>query len=275
MSVVRSPYIRVAAVWSAMLVIWLIMHSLRTWVHGDGYTLPGHIQSALFATLLTVPMVTVARRFLDSGTLAGLGLPWSPKAVARAFGIGALSFLVPSALGFAIVLGLGWTTITPAAAPGEILAFVPLLVVLVFLYEALPEELAFRGYLYQALAERHSRITAVGGQALLFGLWGAVLSTIHQGAFHLERLMLFFVVGFVLGLVRVVTGSVWATIGLHAAFQTTAQLLLNEERGHFVVVGTESLETIALGILPFALALTIVRQAYPHEVVWREPERCT
>lgn len=275
MSVVRSPYIRVAAVWAAMLVIWLIMHSLRMWVHGDGYTLPGHIQSALFATLLTVPMVTVARRFLDGGTLAGLGLPWSPNAAARAIGIGALSFLIPSALGFAIVLGLGWTTITPDAAPGEILAFVPLLVVLVFLYEALPEELAFRGYLYQALAKRHSRITAVGGQALLFGLWGAVLSTIHQGAFSVERLMLFFVVGFVLGLVRVVTGSVWATIGLHAAFQTTAQLLLNEERGHFIVVGTESLESIALGILPFALALTIVRQAYPHEVVWREPERCT
>lgn len=46
-----------------------------------------------------------------------------------------------------------------------------------------------------------------------------------------DRLVIFISVGFVLGLVRVVTGSVWAAIGLHTAFQTVAQLLLNQDAG--------------------------------------------
>lgn len=267
-----SPYLRVAAVWGAMLAIWMTLHSLRQWTHGVGYSLPGHIQSALLATLLAVPMVTAARRWLDGGTLAGLGLPLSLKAAAKPFAIGALSFLAPLALGLAIVLGFGWTTIAPTAAPGEILAFVPLLVVLVFLYEALPEELAFRGYIYRALAERNSRIVAVIGQAVLFGLWGAGLWMISLGTPSVDRLVLFVSVGFVLGLVRVVADSVWASIGLHTAFQTVAQLLLNEERGHFAITGTETLQLVALGIVPFALATTIAQRASPRDVAWREPE---
>ncbi len=267
-----SPYIRVAVVWGAMLAIWLALHSLRQWVHGDGYTLSGHVQSALLAPLLAVLMVTAARRWFDGGTLAGLGLPLSLKPAARSFAIGAMSFLAPLALGLAIVLGFGWTTITPTATLSEIVTFVPLLVVLVFLYEALPEELAFRGYIYRALAERHSRILAVIGQALLFGLWGTILWTINLGMLPFERLVLFIAVGFVHGLVRVVTDSVWASVGLHTAFQTVAQLLLNEEREHFVVTGTETLQIVALGIVPFALAPTIVQRATRREVAWREPE---
>lgn len=269
---ISSPYIRIAAVWTAMLLIWLLLHSLRERVHGVGYTIPGHVQSAVLAALLAVSMVATARRWLDGGTLASMGLPLSPKAAVKPLAVGALSFLLPSALGLAIVLGLGWAGVTPLAAPGEILAFLPLLIVLVFLYEALPEELAFRGYIYRAAAERHPRIVAVVAQALLFGLWGAALWSIHLGAPSFERLMLFTAIGFVLGLVRVVTGSVWATVGLHTAFQTVAQLLLNEERGHFTVTGTEAFQLVVLGIVPFALATTIAERVYRRQVAWREPE---
>jgi membrane protease YdiL (CAAX protease family) len=80
-------------------------------------TLSGHVPSALLAPLLAVPTVIAARRWLDCGSLAGLGLPSSLKEV------------------------------------GKPLAIVPLLTVLVLLYEALPEELAFRGYVYRVMAE--------------------------------------------------------------------------------------------------------------------------
>lgn len=259
---------RVAVVWVAMLVIWLALHALRHGRFGDGYMLWGHIQSALLATLLAVPMVILARRWLDGGTLAGLGLPLSLNAAFKPFAIGALSFLVPLSLGLAIVICLGWSTVTPAVAATEIWAFVPLLVALVFLYEALPEELVFRGYIYRALAERHSRILSVIGQAVLFGLWGTILWTIRLDMLPFDRLLLFISIGFVLGLVRVVTDSVWASIGLHTAFQTVAQLLLNEERGHFAVTGTGALELIALGIVPFALATMIAERAARREVAW-------
>lgn len=268
----RSPYFRAAAVWAAMLLIWLLHHSLRIWLHGKGYSLSGHIQSAFLATLLAVPMVALACRWFDGGSLADLGLALSFKAALRPFAIGALSFLLPSALGFAIVLGFGWVTITPLAPLHSILAFVPLLVALVILYEALPEELAFRGYLYRVLAERHSRLLAIFTQALLFGLWGGLLSLYHSGTLHVERLVIFVSVALVLGFVRVVANSVWAAIGLHTAFQTVAQLLLNEERGHFAISGSASLELIALGILPLALATTLVGGLYRRPAAWKEPE---
>lgn len=269
---IDSPYVRVAVLWLAMLAIWLLLGSLRSAFHGEGYTLAGHIQSAVLATALAVPAVIAARRWLDGGTLAGLGLELSPAAL-KPFAVGALAFLVPSALGFALVLGLGWATITPIAPWGEILAFVPLLVVLVILYEALPEELAFRGYVQRALGEHHSRLAAALAQGVLFGLWGAALWTIGTGTPALDRLVLFTAIGVVLGLVRVVTGSVWATIGLHTAFQTVAQLLLNDARGHFAVEGGEAMQLVALGIMPFALATTLVGFFYREPVAWKEHER--
>jgi hypothetical protein len=59
-------------------------------------------------------------------------------------------------------------------------------------------------------------------------------------------------------MVRGSTGSVWTSIGLHVAFQTVAQLLLNTERGHFAVEGVEMLQLVAIGIVPFSLAVLVV-----------------
>lgn len=267
-----NTYIRVTIVWSAMLAIWLLLHSLREYMYGDGYTLAGHIQSALLATLFAVPMVIAARRWLDGGTLSGLGFSFSFASLAKPFAVGILCFLLPFVLGLTIVIGFGISSVSLAASPGDVLSFLPLLIILVFLYEALPEELVFRGYLYRALAERHSRILAVIGQALLFGLWGAILWAIRTDVLSLERLILFITVGTVLGLVRVVVGSVWASIGLHLAFQTIAQLLLNEERGHFAIIGVETLQLVALGIVPFAFATAIAEKLSRRKTTWGEVE---
>ena len=51
---------------------------------------------------------------------------------------------------------------------------------LVFTGEALPEELALRGYLYANLAERLPRWAAVLGQAVLFMLWAFALVGLLQ-----------------------------------------------------------------------------------------------
>lgn len=265
------PYFRVAVVWLALLVIWLCLGQLRAAFWGEGYSLPGHVMSALLATLLTVPLLIAARRWLDGGTLVGLGLALSPAAI-KPFIVGALAFLIPSALGFALVIGLGWVAIAPTAPVAEILAFVPLLIVLVFLFEALPEELAFRGYVYSALAEKHTRIVAVLVQAVLFALWGAALWMIAVGGIPLDRLVLFFAIGVVLGMVRVTTGSVWAAIGLHTAFQTVAQLVLHLERGHFTIDNSRWVELLALGIIPFSFAVLLVSLVYRRPVVWRGRE---
>ncbi len=69
---------------------------------------------------------------------------------------------------------------------------------------------------------------------------------------------MFLFVGLVLGLVRGATGSVWTSIGLHVAFRTVAQLILSTERRHFRIEETDTLQLIALGIVPFSLAVLIV-----------------
>lgn len=255
-----TVYVRVAIVWIAMLLIWSLLAVARDVIWGagaDGYTLGGHVMSAVLTTALAVPVVILARRAMDRDSVGSLGLRLDRAAVSQ-FVIGATAFLVPSAIGFAIVLALGWVTITPIASWAEILAFVPLLVVLVFLYEALPEELAFRGYMQTNLATRLSYWTTIIVQAVLFSLWGTALWLFTSGELMLDRLVIFFFMAFLLGILRATTGSVWTTIGFHVAFQTVAQLLLNTARGHFVIEGTDMMQLVALGIVPFSLAAIIV-----------------
>ncbi|WMT90079.1 CPBP family intramembrane glutamic endopeptidase [Pelagibacterium sp. H642] len=257
---IASAYVRVGIVWVTMIAIWLLLSALRDIIWGTGpagYSLGGHVTSAILATLLAVPMVVMARLVLDGKSVASLGLDLSPTAF-RNFIVGALAFLLPSALGFLIVLSTGWASITPTAPIGEIALFVPLLITLVFLYEALPEELAFRGYIQVNLQARLGYWGAIFAQAALFALWGAALWTVGTGAPALDRLVLFFFIALVLGMVSGATGSVWTAIGLHVAFQTVAQLLLNAERGHFAVEGADMLQLIALGVVPFSLALMVV-----------------
>lgn len=256
---IASPYLRVGLVWLAMVAIWLLLGALRDLIWGTGpggYSLGGHATSAVLATAVAVPMIIFARRVLDGETVQSLGLQLSSAAI-PAFLIGALAFLLPSALGFAILLVMGWASVTATAPIMEIVLFVPVLAVLVFLYEALPEELAFRGYIQVNLETRLGYWGAILGQAALFALWGAALWTLASGAIALDRLVMFFFIALIQGMVRGVTGSVWTSIGLHVAFQTVAQLLLNTERGHFAIEGAGMLQLVALGVVPFSLAVLV------------------
>ena len=144
----------------------------------------------------------------------------------------------------------------------------PLLIVLVFLLEALPEELAFRGYLQTNLGKLLAPWLAVAVQAVLFGSWGVALWLITGGGIDVAHASMLYVMGAILGAVRIMSGSVWIGIGVHVAFQTTAQLLLNAERGHFAIEGAMWLQFIALGALPFSLIIPIVERFYPGKILW-------
>src|SRR5690606_33052973 len=139
-------------------------------------------------------------------------------------------------------------------------------------YEALPEELAFRGYIQANLESRLGYRGAIVAQAVLFAFWGAALWTLASGTIALDRLAMFFFMALVLGMMRGVTGSVWTAIGFHVAFQTVAQLLLNTARGHFAVDGVNMMQLVALGVVPFSLAVLIVELIGPQRVELSSPE---
>lgn len=260
---------RVAILWLAVLAVFHAKSVIAIALFGPDYGVDRHIVMALLTTALAVPLVVLARRYLDREPLAGLGLALDLSSL-RPFAIGAVAWLLPFAVGVTACLALGLVTVTPLAPWSEILAFVPLLIVLVFLLEALPEELAFRGYIQANLGKILPLWAAVAVQAILFGSWGVALWFLSSGGIEPLHASLFYVMGAILGMLRVITGSVWTGIGFHLAFQTVAQLLLSAERGHFVIENVTLLQVVALGVLPFSVATPFVERFYRGKVAWRD-----
>lgn len=99
--------------------------------------------------------------------------------------------------------------------------FLPLFVVFGVLIAPAVEEVVFRGYVYGILDRAHGSTTAVIATAALFA---APHSAQYGGRWQI--ILLLFLVGVVLGIVRARTGSTLATTYLHAAYNATFMLAL-------------------------------------------------
>ncbi|GHC78148.1 CAAX amino protease [Nocardiopsis terrae] len=248
-------FLRVTVVMAGAVLLWYVLslaNELLFAEPGGGGNL-AHWTNALGVSALAVPMVWAARRYLDRRPWGGLRLT-GPREAWRPFLVGVLSWLLPAALGLGAALALG-ASVTPVAPAAEIVFSLLVLTVLVLLYEAVPEELLFRGYLFRNLNTAMAAWLAVVVQAVLFTLWGTGLWVFGNGWEVLAvRLPLFFGMGVVLGCVRLLTGNVWACVGFHLAFQVAAQALLGwdlfEVRGLDTVMGT-------VFLLPFVLGVTV------------------
>lgn len=182
----------------------------------------GHATRAILATVVTLPLIWLARRYLDRRPWDTLGLA-TPRLAWRQMLAGMALWFVAAGIGLLVALTVAGVRISSSGSPSRELTLLALgLPVLVFLYEALPEELIFRGYVYRNLAGRLPRWLAVVIQAALFTLWGAAITAAGSG----ERIIVFFTFSLILGMLRAVTGSIWAGIGFHTAFQWIAQLLI-------------------------------------------------
>src|SRR5690606_315451 len=138
--------------------------------------------------------------------------------------------LLPAAVGLGIAVAAGWLRIDIDATLTATVGVVLLLVVLVLVYEAFPEELIFRGYVYRNLTAAMASWLAVLVQSLAFAAFGTTLWVVTEGwGVLLERLVLFFGMAVVAGCIRLISGSVWATIGWHLAFQVVMQLFLSSQ----------------------------------------------
>ena len=247
--------LRISAVLIAASLIWLSLPLINNalGLEGEGGGDLAHWVNALVAFSLAVPMVWLARRYLDRRPWSGLGLS-GPREAWRPLLLGVLAWTLPAAVGLALALALG-VSITPNAPPGEMVLTVLVLVLLVLVYEAVPEELIFRGYLYRNLNTAMSAWLTVVVQAALFTLFGTALWVVISGWDVLgERLPLFFGMGLVMGCIRLVTGSVWACVGFHLAFQVVAQALLG---GNLFVVDDAATATGTVLLLPLVLGVSV------------------
>ena len=130
----------------------------------------------------------------------------------------------------------------------------------VFLVEALPEELAVRGYAQGVAARRLTAWAALLVQVALFtGFAWAVgaLASFQQWLFIPSFAL-------ILGYVRAVTGNVWTSIGVHTAWMTVQQWLAL----HADADGLQALQFVAFALLPSAALGTVLGLRHPH-VDWR------
>ena len=183
-----------------------------------------------------------------------------------ALAVGAVSYLVPFVLAASVVLALNLVRIDVTRDPLALVSQGLLVLGLVILYEAIPEELIFRAYLYRVLSERLPVWVAIVVQAVLFCVSGIIVGA----ATGLDRILVFLVFALVLGHLRYVTGTVFTTIGFHAMFQLFAQWSLGEQWITLTVTDPGGWFSIAaLGIVPFALAPVVAGfmdrlRAQPH-----------
>jgi membrane protease YdiL (CAAX protease family) len=249
----RPPLVvRAAVVMAAAFLIWRLMAWVSSFFPEGELSLLNHAVNALVVFVLAVPMVWLARRYLDRRPWRGLGLALD-RAEWRPFMVGAASWALPGFAGVALCVAMGWSALGTAGSGTHAVAGLLLLPVLVLVFEAVPEELIFRGYLFRNLNAAMGAGLAVVAQAVLFALWGSAIWVMGEGWGVLaERLPLFLGMGVVLGCLRVVTGSVWACVGFHLVFQTVAQGLLNGR--YLAVEGTDALTAVAF-LLPFVLGV--------------------
>ncbi|TSB45934.1 CPBP family intramembrane glutamic endopeptidase [Alkalicoccobacillus porphyridii] len=265
----RIPLVlRLFIVFMATAIIWWIVRGVNSWLGSPTeYDRTLHTISALIVFFLVIPVIILARKYLDRRPWSGLRLT-SLKKGWKSFVYGGLSYLIPagaSLLLFSVFLG---TTVTIQASFTDLLQALIVVMILIFLYEALPEELIFRGYLYRNLNTVVEKWKAVCFQSGLFLLFALVIGA----ATSIDRMVFFFAIGMVIGLVRVMTGNVWSAVGFHLAFQTCQQMISNPYNQEIVTDSPALIEVLILGIIPFSFAIMTLKLFVKEEPDWQRIE---
>jgi membrane protease YdiL (CAAX protease family) len=260
---------RVAVVFVAVTLVWLFVAQGLGSLFGPAYSdRVGHAVRAVLTSALVVPLILLSRRYLDRRPWEGLRLT-SLRAGWGWLLFGMVFWLIAAGLGLAVTLALGWARISLGAPSAGTLLLVLYLPLLVFLYEALPEELIFRGYFYRNLSARYARWISVLAQAALFTLWGTAIGA----AGSVDRVILFFTFSVVLGILRVISGNLWATIGFHLAFQWVTQFVSAAvSEGSMRIAEQPTFELVAFWLFPIVLGSValILASVVRGRAGWRE-----
>lgn len=249
----RMWQIRLLAVFAGACLIWIGLDTSSVAIYGPGYTFPGHVFRAALTFALVLLLLALLLKWehaaaREYGLLPGRHTPLN-------LGLGAVGYLLPLTVAAAAILSLNLAALHVPGTPGEAVGQLAAVLVLVLLYEAVPEELIFRGYLF-TLLKQHAPIWAVvPGQAVLFCLFGFAVGAARTP----DRLLLFLIFSLGLGVIRAATSSVYVTIGFHAAFQAATQPVLMP---HWTAITLDDPERwfsdLAFGLCPLVLGPPLV-----------------
>lgn len=260
-----SWWLRILAVFAGGAAIWLGLGILGDLIFGADYSYAVHTFRACATLVLVLVLLRLVLHW-EGKPATAYGLIPNRQAPAG-FGLGATSYLVPFAVAGLVILGVGAASISTPGTPAEVAGQLVAVLVLVLLYEAIPEELIFRGYFFTTLAERFPTWVAIVGQAGLFCAFGVVIGAARTP----DRFLLFLLFALSLGFIRAATGSVFVTMGFHASFQLAGQPLLGSQ---WTAISLDDPDRwfadLALGLSPFIfapiIALLIVKATGRHKL---------
>lgn len=146
---------------------------------------------------------------------------------------GVLLAIALASLGFIIASLQGWIVIEKWHTPDQWFAALLINIIIAFFYEALPEELALRGLLYDVLRHRFVAWLAVLLQTMLFLSVPIAVSQIQAlvglapgNVITMPYIILILCFGICLQLLRLLTGSLWTSIGFHLAYLEIARFAI-------------------------------------------------
>ncbi|MCY7826505.1 CPBP family intramembrane metalloprotease [Bacillus spizizenii] len=213
------------------------------------------IQAGL-VTLITVPLLYILFKRFSSRPFYSIGLSGWRQTI-----MGAMYVIVLSASGFAIAHFFGWIKVTQFHFSAHLVTVLLLNMMIAFFYEAFPEELTFRGTMYYALNRRFNCFIALLLQPILFVLAPLTVSGlqyiagIESPAITLDYIVLLLSFGFILQLLRIVTGSLWTSIGFHLAFLENSRFFVLQGDKRFITYEEIVPGTGALFVIFFMLII--------------------
>lgn len=241
---------------------------------------------ALIMSGIVVPGILLLRSRFDRRSIASLGLPGLKSSLAW-FAVGVGIIIAPFIAIIILNSIFGWATMTLNTAGPALSAF-SAAVVTAFFFEALPEELAFRGYIYRNLNTRFVRWAAALLTVVLFVMLPTVLTQIQYYVLGMEIrvggagsltagyliTMAFF--GAFTVYLRVLSGTIWTGIGFHLAFLQMSRIFGMNESAVIRLSDVTSDTPMQIVLIVSLLLIFIGLIAYPfitkRPLGWRETD---
>ncbi|KOP69233.1 CAAX protease [Bacillus sp. FJAT-18019] len=230
-------------------------------------TLGLQILLAVVTTSVSVPLIYLLRRYVDQRPWSGLGLS-SPPSGFRYFllGIGLLALITAAAL--LIGSAAGWLRIVAFHFPVATMLVILINTPIAFFYEAFPEELTFRGYVFRNLNTLFPRWLALLLQVILFVLAPIAVTgfmvALGIGTWDLitvEYIVNLTAFGTVLQLCRILSNNLWMNIGFHLAWLEMVRYVVVPSNVAFVEIEYLSVwghYMITIGSVIIGIVLLIV-----------------
>jgi membrane protease YdiL (CAAX protease family) len=200
-------------------------------------------------TLASLGLVYVIRRFLGGQSWAGVGMERTRRAVPQLL-LGVVAGAVPVVAATVLSVAFGVTSLAPKEMIFANLGLVPYGIAFALLSQAFPEELLWRGHLFDTLSARLSPravliVVSVGFGALHILSNSSADSPAERLLYVLQAAAL----GFACAAARARTGTLWMAIGVHTGLHTGNLLLPADDTNYGVQLVILSCALTVSGLL--------------------------